>query len=93
MQVFYFNSFLRLFKKTPSHKKDAIREAIERFIPCLETNAAVPEGFGLKKLTQELWEIRAGIDLRIIFTIESDALTFIYIGNHDAIRNYIKHRK
>ena len=93
MQVIYFNSFLRAFKKLPGSRQAQINGAIDRFVYCLENKTAVSSGIGLKKLSQRLWEIRVGIDLRVVFSIDSDALNLVYAGNHNEIRRYLKRDK
>lgn len=91
MQVYYFNSFLRSFKKLSREQQGNISEVIADFVSCLEDKNTVPKGMGLKKLTACLWEIRSGIDLRIVFIIDSGALNFVFTGNHNEIREYIRH--
>jgi len=91
VRVFYFNSFLRVFKKFSCQQQAQINSAVAGFISCLENKTPASSGIGLKKLTSQLWEIRIGIDLRVVFSIDQDALNLVFIGNHDEIRKYLKH--
>lgn len=93
MEVLYFNSFLRVFKRFPCQQQDKIKEAVTEFISRIENKTAVSQGMGLKKLSRSLWEIRVGIDLRIIFSIDSAVLNVIFAGTHDEIRKYLKRNR
>ena len=45
-----------------------------------------PLGIGLRKLRGSSWEIRAGLDLRVLFKLEDDVATFALVGSHDDVR-------
>lgn len=91
VQILYFNSFLRLFKKLPTQQQNKIKKIISNFISCLQKKTHMPlKGIGLKKLTKDFWEIRVGLDLRVLFTIEQDTLSFVFVGTHDEIKRYLK---
>ena len=90
MQILYFNSFLRLFKELSLQQQKKINNVISNFISCLEKKTQIPHGIGLKKLTKDFWEIRVGLDLRVLFTIELDTLSFVFVGSHDEIKRYLK---
>lgn len=92
MQILYFNSFLRNLKKLPSERRIQIETTITRLISYLEDKTQMPVGMGLKKLARgNFWEIRVGLAIRIIFTIESGALSFVFVGSHDEIKRYLTH--
>lgn len=74
-------------------RQTQINSVIAGLIFCLENKTAVSSGIVLKKLSPRLWEVRAGIDLRVVFSIDSDALNLVFAGNHDEIRKYLKHNK
>ena len=93
MQVYYFNSFLRSFRKLSRQQQDNVSKAMADFVSCLENKNTILQGMGLKKLTAYLWEIRSAIDLRIVLTTDSDVLNFVFTGNHGEIRKYIRHNK
>lgn len=63
---------------------------MSRLVHALETGER-REGRGLKKLERSFWEIRAGLSTRILFTLEKGFVTFVIVGNHDALRRYLKH--
>jgi hypothetical protein len=44
----------------------------------------------LRKLRAPYWEIRAGLDRRVVFALENDLATFIAVGTHDEVRRLLK---
>jgi mRNA-degrading endonuclease RelE of RelBE toxin-antitoxin system len=88
---YYFKpSFSRLFKKLDPLKQKPALEAIEALKTLLESNVRL-EGLGLKRLGEDLWEIRTSLKDRILFTFKKDTVTFVMIGNHDDVVRYLKH--
>ena len=77
----------------PGPRQTQINNVIAGLVYCLENKTAVSSGIGLKKLSLRLWEVRAGIDLRVVFSIDPDALNLVFAGNHDEIRKYLKHNR
>lgn len=59
-------SFDRSLKEPHSEQKKKIEQAILKCVEAFEQRE-VPIGMGLKKLTDDIWEIRAGLELRVIF--------------------------
>ena len=49
-----------------------------------------PEGLGLKKAYKNYWEIRLDIRNRIIFELVSDSINIAFVGDHNAIRVFLK---
>ena len=47
-------------------------------------------GLGLKSLKPGIWEIRAGVDDRILFRWTGDCVELLIAGNHDEIRRVLK---
>jgi mRNA-degrading endonuclease RelE of RelBE toxin-antitoxin system len=45
---------------------------------------------GVRKLRGRLYEVRAGLDRRILFRKERDCLFLLLLGNHDQIRRFLK---
>jgi len=50
-----------------------------------------PFGLGLKTLKPRIWEIRAGLDDRIVFRWSGDTVELLIVGTHDEIRRLLKH--
>jgi hypothetical protein len=48
-------------------------------------------GAGIRKLKQSYFECRSGLGLRLVFEdFGADGLYFIFMGNHDEIRRFLK---
>lgn len=48
-------------------------------------------GLGLRKLHRSgIWEARIGLGLRIVFTEDRHACSFVRAGTHDEIRRYLR---
>ena len=50
-------------------------------------------GAGLRKLKGRWYEVRAGLAVRLVFCERDDCLSFEFMGNHDAVRRFIKAAK
>lgn len=82
-------SFIRCFKKLGQSKKEIVEEAIRRLLNLYNMDLN-PKGLGLKQLRRDLWEIRASLQERILFSIEGDTIHFILVGNHDEVKKFLK---
>jgi hypothetical protein len=49
-------------------------------------------GLGLRRIPPFM-ECRCGLDLRLIFQREGDALVFHLCGTHDEVRDFLKNRR
>jgi mRNA-degrading endonuclease YafQ of YafQ-DinJ toxin-antitoxin module len=49
-------------------------------------------GIGLRKLIVDYYEIRVGLDQRLIFRATPDLLSFEFLGSHDEVRKFLKSR-
>ncbi|MBI5768294.1 MAG: hypothetical protein HZA93_10900 [Verrucomicrobia bacterium] len=50
-------------------------------------------GAGVRKLKGRWYEVRAGLDRRIVFRECDDCLSFEFMGNHDDVRRFLKGAK
>ena len=89
MNYFFKPHFARLFKKLEPLKQKQIIAAIEALKVALEAGQK-PEGLGLKRLNDNLWEMRSSLKDRILFTLDKDIVSFVLVGNHDDILKYLK---
>ncbi len=83
-------SFDRSFKKLTKSEKIQAEQSINKLYDFFERRQQLPKGLGLKRLGSFYWEIRSGIDIRIIFSIEDNFVTFLFVGNHDQIAKFIR---
>lgn len=89
IEVTYLPSFLRSRKKLALDQKGKVAGVIERFLIALKTGTR-PQGLGLRKLRWNFWEIRIGLDHRLLFEMEKNHVTFIILGTHDDIARILK---
>ncbi|MBL9187988.1 MAG: hypothetical protein JNK23_10950 [Opitutaceae bacterium] len=53
----------------------------------------VHTGAGVRKLKGRWYEVRAGLDQRIVFRECEDCLSFEFMGNHDDVQRFLKGAK
>ncbi len=49
-------------------------------------------GLGIRKLTGNYFEIRVGLNIRLIFQNRADCLLFLLAGNHDDVQKFLRGR-
>jgi mRNA-degrading endonuclease YafQ of YafQ-DinJ toxin-antitoxin module len=47
-------------------------------------------GLGVRKLTGNFFEIRAGLDIRMVFQYRPECLLFVMAGNHDEVQKFLR---
>ena len=50
-------------------------------------------GAGVRKLEGRWYEVRAGLDRRLVFRECDDCLSFEFMGNHDDVQRFLKSAK
>ncbi|MEK6564871.1 MAG: hypothetical protein AABZ65_07600 [Candidatus Omnitrophota bacterium] len=89
MVINYLSSYDRSFKKLDIPAQRKAVSAIDDFLSFLESRRK-PEGLGLKKICKNYWEIRIDICNRIIFKLESGVINIAFVGDHNAVRAFIR---
>ena len=90
MNYSFSRSFERSLKSLPLPEKVAIQRQIDAFMLAMDVRQ-IPSGFGLKKLGPDLWEFRADLAIRVLFQWNKDFLTFLLVGNHNEVNQFLKH--
>lgn len=85
----YLKSYDRSFKKLDNALQEKTSSAIDSFLNFLRTRQK-PEGLGLKKVYKNYWEIRLDIKNRIIFELSADTINFAFVGDHNAVKRFLK---
>jgi mRNA-degrading endonuclease YafQ of YafQ-DinJ toxin-antitoxin module len=44
----------------------------------------------IRRLGRNLFECRAGLDIRLLFKVEKETLVFLFAGNHDDVQSYLR---
>jgi mRNA-degrading endonuclease YafQ of YafQ-DinJ toxin-antitoxin module len=47
-------------------------------------------GLGIRKLRGDYFEIRCGLDIRLVFKNQTNSLLFVLAGNHDEVRKFLR---
>jgi hypothetical protein len=47
-------------------------------------------GLGVRKLTGNFFEIRVGLNIRLIFQNRAESLLFLMAGNHDEVQKFLR---
>ena len=89
MNFSYLASFDKSLKGLPHSQIDKIEKAIEKFITFFEAHEQ-PKGLGIKKLRYDFWELRVGLEYRVIFILRGKDIYFVFAGTHDDIKRFIK---
>ena len=48
------------------------------------------QSLGIRKLTGNFFEIRAGLDIRLVFQNRVECLLFVMAGNHDEVQKFLR---
>ena len=86
--IYRRTSFERRYQKLSVHQRARVDAAIRRF----ESSVGRPHehgGLGLRPFGRYL-EFRAGLDLRLLVLPEGGDFFLVCVGNHDAVRAYLK---
>lgn len=89
MRYFRTKAFLDTFKSIGAQRQKRVTKSLTQ-LDLMLTAKESPIGLGLKQLKGGIWEIRAGLADRILFTKEEDLVSLLIIGNHDDIKRYLK---
>jgi len=71
-----------------------IRSEIGRAIDRLHAALGQPhqhDGLGIRKLVKNYFEMRVGLELRLVFKVEPDAIIFAFAGTYNEVRRFLKH--
>ena len=89
MQYFRSAAFQRTYQALDAERKLRVAKAL-RQLEMLYAESQRPFGLGLKALKPGIWEIRAGVDERILFRRRGDVVELLIVGNHNDIRRLLK---
>ena len=90
MKVSFLDRFLRQLRATRTQDRAAVLDALLDLEAAL-ANPARHSGLGLRKLhPTDLWEVRIGLALRVLFRLSRDEAIFVFLGNHDDVKRFLK---
>ena len=83
------SSFDRAYKKLSSDEQDAVENAVMKLCDLSEGHiSAPPKGLGLKPMGRGYFEIRVGIQVRVIFRRENGVMLY-FVGDHNAVARFV----
>ena len=71
------------------------RIRIGRALHFLERDFGHPhrhQGLGIRMLSPKFFEIRVGLDIRLVFQNRPDVLMFVMAGSHDEVQKFLRGR-
>jgi len=87
--VFLGDRFRQIVRSYPKPRRAEIVRAIDR----LQESLGHPHqhaGLGIRKLARTYFEMRVGLELRLVFKIERNTIIFTFAGTHGEIRKFLK---
>jgi len=88
-EIFLSPRFRTVVRNYPKPVRAEIGQAIDRLFAALG-QPHQHAGLGLRKLVKNYFEIRVGLELRLVFRVEPDAVIFAFAGTHDEVRRFLK---
>ena len=90
MTVALHRHFIERVQKQPSVIRAAVFETILA-LPDAFRQPGQHAGLGLRKLHPSgVWEVRIGLELRVLIQMAPDTAIFRFLGSHDQVRKYLK---
>ena len=71
--------------------KYIVGAALMAFREYLRSGTVTP-GLGIKCLSDNIYEFRAGLALRVVYVFDGDKVILELLGNHDEIRKFLKNQ-
>ena len=82
-------SFRARVRAYPNETRGKIGRALQH----LERDFGQPhrhQGLGIHKLTGSFFELRVGLDIRLVFQNRADCLLFVKAGNHAEVQQFLR---
>lgn len=90
MRIDYLARFDRAFKQLPCPFQNDVERSIEKFLDNIQLGIRT-QATGLRKLKGNIWEIRAGLQYRVLLELKKDWITFVFVGTHDEVKKFLRH--
>lgn len=87
--LFSTGRFRRAYHRLSPPDQQLVEKALGQLGEHLRTGQA-PVGLGVTKLVPGVFEVRAGLDLRIVYVEEGQRCFLTLVGNHDEVRRFLK---
>ena len=91
MRLRHTKAFLRSLRGRPDSELQAAASSMARAAEEFG-NPHLHSGAGIRRLGKNLFECRAGLELRLLFTRDPGAIVFVFAGNHDEVLDFLRNR-
>ena len=92
MRIYPEKSFLRAFKKLAHLDQTEVDAAIAR-LPGAVGQPHEHRGTSVRRLKPGIFELRAGLRLRVVFTLSKDVAILWTVGDHDHVQAWLRNVK
>ena len=92
MRILLTKRFLAATGKLSPEERAAVDTALSALLATYG-RPHVHIGTSVRPLVPPVYELRASRALRIVFVRKADALKMDFVGDHDAVRDYLKNRR
>jgi len=93
MRFIYKERYLKRFDRFPATEQAHIVEADQQ-IRAFYTTRQAPTGLGIKLLhrsaSDKIFEARASRGIRIVWAERGEMVSFVLVGLHDEVRDYLR---
>ena len=93
MKFIYKERYLKRFDRFPRHEQVLIHEA-NRQIRAYYITRQASIGLGIKLLhthgSEKVFEARASQSIRIVWTQRKELVSFVLVGLHDEVKQYLR---
>ncbi len=90
MTIYREKSFLRAFNRLADLDQKEVDAALAR-LPEVIRKPHAHRGASVRRLKAGIFELRAGLRLRVVFTLSHDVAILWTVGDHDHIQAWLKH--
>ena len=81
--------FQKQLKKLSLHDQERTLGALKNFLNDLK-KGRIAAGYGFKKINGDKYELRVDLKIRIAMKLDGDTLVCHLVGNHEAIKRYLR---
>ena len=81
--------FRRTYHQLQAADQQVVDSALRRLEEYLNSGQA-PVGLGVKKLGPGVFEVRAGLALRIVYVKEGPRVVLALLGDHDEVHRFLR---
>jgi len=90
LRYFLGGGFERILRRRHPAARLEIQRNVDALVRAFEARN-LPVGFGIKKMGGSVWEFRVDLATRILFRWEKRTVTFLFVGNHNEVEQFLRH--